>query len=180
MSESSTLREDGAAIFTAALAAADAADAVRVHLQRSETELRAGNARFSLNRIDRVVVIAVGKAAPQMAEAIEHRLVAHFSKGVVVTKQGHARSYQGKCDVIESSHPVPDEESFRAGQKVLALLNGLTPKDLLIVAVSGGASSLLCAPVEGISLAAKQQTTDSLLRAGADIYELNALSLIHI
>ncbi len=175
MSKTSTLREDAAAIFAAALAAADAADAVRLHLHRSGVELRAANVRFSLDRIDRVVVVAVGKAAPQMAEAIEQRLDTYFSEGLVITKRGHARSYKGQCQVIEASHPVPDEESLRAGKAVIDLLDDLTAKDLLIVAISGGASSLLCAPVEGISLPAKQRTTDLLLRAGADIYELNAV-----
>src|SRR5450631_2849634 len=129
MSETSTLREDAAAIFRAALAAADAAAAVRLHLHRSEFQLRVGSIHFSLDRIDRVVVVAVGKAAPQMAEAIEQRLGAYFSKGLVITKQGHAKSYKGPCQVIESSHPVPDEESFRAGKAVFGLLNDLTPKD---------------------------------------------------
>jgi len=175
MSETSKLREDALAILGAALAAADAAEAVRLHLHKSDAQLRVGKVNFSLDLIDRIVVVAVGKASPQMAEAIEQRLGSHFSKGLVITKHGHANSYKGQCQVIESSHPVPDEESFRAGQAVLGLLKDLTPKDLLIVAVSGGASSLLCAPVAGISLAAKQQTTDALLRAGADIYELNAV-----
>jgi hydroxypyruvate reductase len=170
-----TLREDAVAIFGAALAAANAGDAVKRHLQRTEIQIRAGKARFTLNRIDRVFVVSVGKAAAPMAEAIEQRLGDHFSKGLIVTKHGHAAGYAGHCEVIESSHPVPGDESLRAGHAVLALLEELSANDLLIVAVSGGASSLLCAPAEGISLAAKQKTTDLLLRAGADIYELNSV-----
>jgi hydroxypyruvate reductase len=175
MSQTQSLREDAVAIFRAALAAANASDAVKHHLRKTEAQLRAGHARFTLKRINRVIVVAVGKAAPQMAEAIEHRIGDKFTRGLVVTKHGHTASYSGKYEVIESGHPIPDGESLRAGQAVLAMLHDLTAKDLLIVAVSGGASSLLCAPVEGVSLAAKQQTTDLLLRAGADIYELNAV-----
>jgi hydroxypyruvate reductase len=77
--------------------------------------------------------------------------------------------------VIEAGHPVPDPQSIKAGQSVVALLDELTANDLLIVAISGGASALLCAPAEGITLTAKQQTTDLLLRAGADIHELNCV-----
>ena len=175
MIEPHTLREDALAIFRAALAAANARDAVKRHLQRSEVQIRVENTRFTLTRMNRVFVVAVGKAAPQMAEVIEQRIGDYFTSGLVVTKHGHAASYSGKCKVIEASHPVPGEDSLRAGQAVVSLLDDLTAKDFLVVAVSGGASSLLCAPVEGVSLADKQQTTGLLLRAGADIYELNAV-----
>jgi len=175
MPEKQTLREDAWAIFNAALAAANAGNAVKRHLRRSALDLRIGKTSYRLSRVARVSVVAVGKAAPQMAEAVEHTLADHFARGLIVTKHGHAASYSGKCTVLESGHPVPNEESLRAGQAVLSLLDELTEKDLLIVAVSGGASSLLCAPVEGISLAAKQQTTDLLLRAGADIFQLNCV-----
>jgi hydroxypyruvate reductase len=175
MPESHTLREHAVAIFNAALAAANAGDAVKRHLQRTEVQLRVAKTRYTLTRIDRVFVVAVGKAAAEMADAVEQRLGESFTNGIVVTKQGHAPSYVGKCEVFESGHPVPNDESLRAGDAVLALLDNLTANDLLIMAISGGASSLLCAPVPVISLAAKQQTTDLLLRAGADIYELNSV-----
>jgi hydroxypyruvate reductase len=175
MSQTARLRADALAIFNAALAAADANHAVRRHLECAEGELRAGYAHFPLSGIQRIVLIAVGKAAPQMAEAVERIVGTRFTRGLVVTKHGHAASYAGICEVVEAGHPVPDEAGMRAGREVIALLAELTAKDLLIVAISGGASALLCAPVEGISLAAKQQTTDLLLRAGADIHELNCV-----
>ena len=175
MSHTQTLREDALAIFHAALGAADAGDAVKRHLERTESHLSAGGASFGLTGVKRIFVVAVGKAAPQMAEAIELRTAANFTRGLVITKPGHAASYKGQCDVIESGHPIPDEESVRAGRAVLSLLEDVTAEDLLIVAVSGGASALLCAPVEGVTLRAKQSTTDLLLRAGADIHELNCV-----
>ncbi len=169
------LRQDALAIFNAALAVAHAGDAVRRHLHVRKGALQAGRVDFDLSAFERVVVIAVGKAAPQMAEAVEEQLGSYFSNGVVITKHGHAKTYQGRCKVIETGHPVPDEDSLRAGYEVLQLIEDLTPEHLLIVAVSGGASSLLCAPVPAITLQAKQQTTDVLLRAGADIHELNCV-----
>jgi hydroxypyruvate reductase len=175
MSNTPQLREDATAIFRAALAAANANHAVRRHLERSEGQIRAGYAHYRLTDIQRIVLIAAGKAAPPMAEAVEEIAGDRFTRGLVVTKHGHSASYTGRCDVIESGHPVPDAEGIRAGQAVIALLDELTAKDLLIVAVSGGASALLCAPLNGITLAAKQQTTDLLLRAGADIHELNCV-----
>jgi hydroxypyruvate reductase len=175
MSQTAQLREDARAIFQAALGAANANRAVRRHLERTEGQLRADYARFPLAGIQRIVLIAVGKAAPPMAEAVEHIAGSKFTRGLVITKHGHAASYGGRCEVIEAGHPVPDEEGIRAGQAVVALLAELTANDLLIVAISGGASALLCAPAEGITLAAKQQTTDLLLRAGAGIHELNCV-----
>jgi glycerate 2-kinase len=175
MSEPRKLREDIVAIFQAALDAADANHAVRRHLEKSETEIWAGGARFSLAGIERIFLIAVGKAAPPMAAAVEEIAAAKFSRGLVVTKHGHATSYAGRCQVIESGHPIPDDEGLRAGRAVVELLHELKLGDLLIVAVSGGASALLCAPAGGVTLADKQKTTDLLLRAGADIYELNAV-----
>jgi hydroxypyruvate reductase len=175
MPESGKLRHDALAIFQAALAAANASDAVKFHLHATKATLRAGRAHFALGLIGHVYVVAVGKAATPMAEAIELRCGKKFKRGLIVTKKGHLGAYAGQCDVIEAGHPIPDENSLRGGQAVLDLLHDLTATDLLIVAVSGGASALLCAPVEGVSLGAKQQTTDLLLRAGADIYELNAV-----
>jgi len=171
----SQLREDALAIFGAALAAANANAAVRRHLKRTSVELRAGSARFRLRGFERIFLIAVGKAAQQMAEAAEHIAASQFHRGIIVTKHGHATSYTGRCEVIEAGHPIPDENSLRASHTVLELLREPTAKDLLVVAVSGGASALLCAPVDGVALAAKQRTTDLLLRAGADIYELNCV-----
>jgi hydroxypyruvate reductase len=169
------LREDALAIFGAALAAANANHAVRRHLQRTEGQLRAGYARFPLGGINRIFLIAVGKAAAPMAEAVEHIAATGLSRGLIITKHGHAAAYAGRCEVIEAGHPIPDGESVRAGRAALDLLHEISARDLLIVAISGGASALLCAPAEGLTLAAKQQTTDLLLRAGADIYELNCV-----
>jgi glycerate 2-kinase len=175
MSQTRQLREDALAVFNAALAAANANHAVKRHLELIQDQLRAGDADFRLTHIQRIVLIAVGKAAPQMAEAVEQIIGDRVTRGLVVTKYGHATSYAGCCEVIESGHPVPDAEGLRAGQAVVALLDDLTANDLLIVAVSGGASALLCAPLRGITLADKQQTTNLLLRAGADIHELNCV-----
>jgi hydroxypyruvate reductase len=175
MPETPQLREDAIAIFRAALRAANASAAVKLHLKNTGPDLHAGTARFPFASINRIFLIAVGKAAPEMAEAVESTLAEKFTRGLIITKHGHAASYTGGCEVIEAGHPIPDDQSLRSGQAVLALLDELTPKDLLLVAVSGGASALLCAPVEGVSLAAKQHTTNLLLRAGADIDELNCV-----
>ncbi len=167
------LRDDALAIFRAAIDAANAEQAVRKRVSLEGEYLHIDSLRIPV--FPRIFVIAVGKAAPQMAAALEAILGSKLTGGIVLTKHGHTGELPGKLRVIEAGHPIPDEASVRASRAVTELLGDLTAKDLLIVAISGGASALLCAPVEGVSLPAKQQTTDMLLRAGADIFELNAV-----
>jgi glycerate 2-kinase len=169
------LRRDAKAIFRAALAAADAGNAVRAHLSLRRGILKVGNHRFPLQSFDRVFLIAVGKAAVEMAAAVETIVGNRLTAGIAITKHGHANSRLRKIPILETGHPIPDAAGINAARQVRELLRELNARDLLIVAVSGGASALLSAPTEPITLAAKQKTTDLLLRAGADIFQLNAV-----
>ncbi len=157
------LRRDALAIFRAGLDAADAGNAVRRHF------------RMPAGDFDRVVLIAIGKAACPMARAVHESIGDRISEALVLTKEGHASPLPATCRVFEAAHPIPDEAGARASTAVAELATSLTACDLLIVAVSGGASALLSAPVPPVTLADKQRTTDLLLRAGANIYELNAV-----
>lgn len=175
-SSAQKLRRDALDIFRSAVAAVDAGDAVHRHLAMRGNVLRAGNdVPLSLEQFDRVFVIAAGKAALAMASAVQKIVGDRLSGGIVVTKHGHAAQRLRQLRVIEAGHPIPDAAGSEAVEAVDALLRELNARDLLIVAVSGGASALLPAPVLPVSLKAKQRTTDLLLRAGADIYELNAV-----
>jgi hydroxypyruvate reductase len=169
------LRRDALGILKAALRAADAGEAVRRRFRITDSQLRAGPVRLSLNRFDRVYLVAVGKAAAPMAAAIEKILGARLTGGIVVTKHGHASARLKRMEVFESSHPIPDETGAEAALQVAQLARELNARDLVIVAVSGGASALLPAPLAPVTLAIKKATTDELLRAGADIFELNAV-----
>ena len=170
------LRRDAAAIFKAGLEAADAGKAVRAHLSLTGGQLKAGSKRFPLKAFDRIFLLAVGKAAAQMAIEVESIVGKRLlSGGLALTKHGHAPEAPRFIELIEAGHPIPDEAGLRASGLVRDLLRQLNARDLLIVALSGGASALLSAPAEPVTLAAKQKTTDLLLRAGADIFELNAV-----
>lgn len=169
------MRRDALAILKEALRAADAGEAVRRHLAISDSHLRAGKVKHRLSRFDRIYLIAAGKAAPSMVAAVEKILGARLTGGLVVTKHGHASGGSRCLEVLESSHPIPDDAGAEAARRVEQLARGLNARDLLIVAISGGASALLPAPLPPITLALKQATTDRLLRAGADIFELNAV-----
>lgn len=156
------------------LDAVDARKAVGRAISRSGNELVIGRRRYDLCRYERVVVLGAGKATASMAQAVEQRLGSWVHDGFIVVKHGHVLPTK-RIVVAEAGHPVPDRSGQRAAARLCALAAELGRRDLLIVLLSGGASSLLPAPVSGISLADKQQTTQLLLRCGASIGEINTI-----
>jgi glycerate-2-kinase len=122
----------------------------------------------------RCTVLAAGKAAPAMAAAFVAEAGARVRGGLVVTKDGHGAAPHG-FRLLEAGHPLPDARSEAAGEAALGLAAAVDPGDALVVLLSGGASALLACPVEGVTLAALRETTDQLLRAGAEIGELNCV-----
>lgn len=174
-SSAAKLRRDAIKIFRAALAAADAGSAVRNHLSVVRGHVRVNSVLLPLEHFDRIFLISAGKAAVEMAVAVEAIAGLQLTGGVVVTKQAPAKRRLRKMRVMEAEHPIPGHAGMRAAMAVRELLSELNARDLLLVAISGGASALLPAPAEPITLEAKQQTTELLLRAGANIGELNAV-----
>lgn len=120
----------------------------------------------------RMLVIGAGKASARMAEAVEAAWGP--CQGLVITRYGYARPCQG-IEIIEAAHPVPDQAGVDATQRMLALLEGLTEDDFVLALISGGASALLCAPAEGMTLAEKQQVNAALLASGAPIVQMNTV-----
>ena len=154
------------------LAAVDAKMAVSCAISRNGEELVIGRRRYDLRRHDRVVVLGAGKATASMAQAVEQRLGLRLHSGFVVVKHGHGLPTK-QIVVVEAGHPVPDRSGQRAAARLCAMAAELGPRDLLVVLLSGGASSLLPAPVAGVTLADKQRTTQKLLRCGANIGDIN-------
>lgn len=120
----------------------------------------------------RVVVIGAGKASARMAEAVE--AVWGPCDGLVITRYGYARPCRG-IEIVEAAHPVPDAAGADATARMLALLQGLGEGDFVLALISGGASALLCAPVDGVTLAEKQLVNASLLASGAPISAMNTV-----
>lgn len=110
-----------------------------------------------------------------MAEAVLQGLGRPIDAGIVVTKYGHTTRKIKEFQCLESGHPIPDERGVQAAGMVEEMLRELNARDLLISCLSGGASALLPAPAAGLSFAEKQETTGRLLRAGANIHELNTV-----
>lgn len=121
----------------------------------------------------RTFVVGAGKAAAKMAKAVEDHWQGPLS-GLVVTRYGHAMRCQ-RIEVVEAGHPVPDAAGEAAARRILGLVQGLTPDDLVLCLMSGGASALLALPATGLSLADKQAVTRDLLRCGATISEINCV-----
>ena len=120
----------------------------------------------------RVLLVAAGKAAWQMAHAAVEAL-GRVDGGVVVTKYGHVKGEIPGVTCCEAGHPVPDENSFAATEKALALVQGLTAEDTVLFLLSGGGSALFERPLlPGEEL---QDITSQLLASGADIVEMNTI-----
>ncbi|MEO1135828.1 MAG: glycerate-2-kinase family protein, partial [Pseudomonadota bacterium] len=121
-------------------------------------------------------VIAMGKAAVAMIEAALPRLGAPPLFAFAVAPYGHALHHAApSVEIIEASHPHPDENSLRAGARALTLAATLGPGQRLLALVSGGGSSTLCAPAPGVRFEEKRAAIAALHRAGAPIGDINAV-----
>ena len=121
----------------------------------------------------RTIVIGAGKASAAMARALED----HWSgplEGLVVTRYGYEVPCE-RIEIVQAAHPVPDAAGIEAAERIRQLVTGLTADDLVIALISGGGSSLLVAPGEGLTLADKQAVNTALLHSGASISEMNCV-----
>ena len=121
----------------------------------------------------KVILVAVGKAAWQMAKTARDCLGSRISDGIVITKYGHVKSPLEGIRCMEAGHPVPDENSFRGTEAALELVKNLTEQDTVMFLLSGGGSALFEKPL--ISAEELQSITSQLLRSGADIVEINTV-----
>ena len=121
----------------------------------------------------KIKLVAAGKAAWQMAKAASNYLGERLEQGIVITKYGHVRGELPRIRCCEAGHPVPDEGSFDAARKALALTENLTKDDTVLFLLSGGGSALFELPL--IPAEELQDVTRQLLACGADIVEINTL-----
>ncbi|MBW8370110.1 MAG: glycerate kinase [Thiobacillus sp.] len=147
--------------FRAAVAAADPAIILPPHLPAPPR--------------GRTLVVGGGKAAASMAAAVEaHWPDAAPLSGLLVTRYQHGLPTR-RIEVVEASHPLPDGRGEEAALRMLDMAGQLGPDDLLLALISGGGSSLLAAPVEGVGLKELRQVTKALLNAGATIHDINTV-----
>jgi len=155
------IHNDAQQIITAALAACLPDEAVRRAL--STHTVRDG----------RVFLVAVGKAAWQMAACAADILGQKLHRGIVITKYGHSKGEIARCRIVEAGHPVPDENSYAGTKLVMEMVEDLERDDEVIFLVSGGGSALFEYPL--IEKETMEALTQQLLASGANIVEMNTI-----
>lgn len=161
-------------LLLAGLEAADPESAIQRAVRIKNNRLRVGAREYDLAGFSRIVCIGAGKASGAMAAALERQLGARLEGGLVVVNEGQAGEMK-KIRLLEARHPVPDHRSEKAARRLVRLLESLSDRDLVLMVLSGGASSLLTAPAAGLTLKEKQLTTRLLLRSGAPIQAINTV-----
>ena len=121
----------------------------------------------------RLVLVAAGKAAWQMAKAAHTVLQGRIESGIVITKHGHSQGPIANLLIREAGHPVPDAASYSSTQEAIELVSSLTENDLVLFLLSGGGSALFEKPL--IPEDEMNDVTRQLLACGADIVEMNTL-----
>lgn len=156
-----TLREDAAYIMQQAITASLPDAAVAKALEHKE---------FGSGK---VVLVAIGKAAWQMAKTAQEILKDRITDGIVITKHDYSQGPLGKLEIWEAGHPVPDNNSLLATQRAIELVSNLSAEDTVLFLISGGGSALFEKPL--ISLKELQDITSDLLASGADIVAMNTV-----
>tara|TARA_Y100000996_G_scaffold126292_1_gene95503 strand:- start:238 stop:1554 length:1317 start_codon:yes stop_codon:yes gene_type:complete len=161
-------------IYDAAIKAASPLNCISEYLISDDKYLYVGDRTYSYNKYKNIYVISFGKAAFNMAKGTGEILKNKIKEGLII-------SNTIKCDklsgfrFLESSHPVPNQRSINAAKEIIKILNKTDENDLIIFLISGGGSSIVALPEEGISLEDKKLTTEILLKSGIDINTLNAV-----
>ncbi len=156
-----SLKEDAVRIIEAALRAADPDRAVKKALEEMpETE-------------GRIYLLAIGKAGWQMAKSAEEFLADRLTEGICITKYGHVKQELKKVKCYEAAHPVPDENGILATRAAKEMLKEMKEDDLVVFLISGGGSALF--EDSPVPLAEIQKITETLLKSGASIQEINTI-----
>lgn len=167
--ELKNIRKNILDILESAVDAVDPYRCVKQHFLDKQIYL--DTTSFSLKDFNNIYLVGFGKASIGMAQAVCDSI--NVSKGVVVTNDAEKRVDSSVVSTYVGSHPIPDEKSIEAADKVLEIIEKCEENDLLIVLISGGGSALLCKP--RVNIKDMQVTTGLLLRSGADINEINTI-----
>lgn len=170
----SYLKEKAKSIFFASLKGADPKLCVKRFLMVENGYILAGDLRKKLNEINKILVVGAGKASALMAQATEEVLGDEIDSGAVVSKTGYQAPLK-KIKLYFGGHPYPDENGVKRTQTIIETVSEAGENDLVISLFSGGGSSLLVSPFDGISLEDKKRITRLLLECGANIDEINTI-----
>jgi glycerate 2-kinase len=163
------IREDILDILTSALNAVDPYNVVKSRFEGEKINI--DEKVIELSNFENIYLIGFGKASVGMAQAICDMV--NVTKGTVVTNDPNNKVQSNRVTTVVGNHPIPNQNSIAGTEKILDVIEECGEKDLLLVMISGGGSALLCKPK--VSLKELQQTTDLLLKSGADINEINTI-----
>jgi glycerate 2-kinase len=160
--------------YEAALNAVQPRKLLEAKLALSGSTLKVDGLVFDLQKFRHIYVVGGGKASGEMAVDLEHLLGKWVTEGIVNVPWGNQLKTE-KIVLNQASHPVPDEAGVIGVKLMLQIAKKAGPEDLLICLISGGGSSLMPLPKEGLTITDKQELTKSLLKSGAAIAEVNAV-----
>jgi len=169
---------DACEIMHAAVKAVDPYQSVKANISLYEDKFVLGGKTYLLDDYQRMFVLGFGKASVPMAKSLIDLFGERIIDAKVITKDQKflaENGYQDKLEIFLGGHPIPTADSIQASQFILDGLPNLSRNDLVWVVVSGGGSALFTKPINTVSLEALQQTTDLLLRSGADIQDINTI-----
>mgnify|MGYP000951928396 FL=1 len=167
-----TARRDALQIAEAGIRGADPGVGTYNQVKLEGELLYVGDKVFNLKEIEHIYVVGAGKGSYPIAEALEDILGDLITEGIVVVKKGETRRLK-HIEIYEAGHPIPDEDSVAGARKILKVVEKAGEKDLVFAAITGGSSSLVTLPADGITLKEMQDLTDLLLKCGAVIREIN-------
>jgi glycerate-2-kinase len=167
-------RSDIRKIFSAALDAADAGRLINKQVRLDGEILSVRDKEFDISGISRIFVAGFGKASARMAASLEEILGDRIADGLVIVKYGYSIPLK-RIGVPEAGHPFPDARGVQATEELVGKIRTCGEDDLVIFLISGGGSSLLVLPSEGLTLEEKIQTTRLMLSSGATIEEINTV-----
>ncbi|NIP30773.1 MAG: DUF4147 domain-containing protein [Candidatus Dadabacteria bacterium] len=168
------LKKHAKQLFNQAIKEVDPKKCILEHVSVKKNTLIIDQKKYKLTDYKSIYVVAFGKAAPAMANAIEELLGDLITEGVVVSNTESEFKFK-KMDFELSSHPIPDKKSVLAAEKVIKLIDKSTEDDLVIFLISGGGSSILALPSKGLTIYDIRKVTESLMLSGVDTYGLNTV-----
>jgi glycerate-2-kinase len=170
-----TIEDDARFIFHQTLKAIDPKIVIRKKLKLKENILCVGEREVDLSRFKEVVLTGFGKASLKMGEAVEELLGARIKRGLLVSDRRH--NVKVRSDVVLAGHPVPDENSFEAGRRIVSMVQSCDENSLIIFLVSGGGSALVELPaMPEITLEDVKELNRILTGCGATISDALFLS----
>lgn len=170
------LREAVLSSIEAGIAAVDPRTILERSFDLDGDLLKIEDKSFDLSDFEKIYVLGAGKASGVLTESVERILSDRITGGIVNILEGTRSSYDvRKIDLVETSHPIPGEKGVEGAKRILETAVEAEENDLIIFLLSGGGSALLPLPAPGVSLGEMKELTDSLLKSGATINEINTV-----